>query len=475
MFAVCSLLGGPGPTLGNEEGQRVAYVIPIKGMIERGLLYVMRRSVAEAVDRNADAIVLDMDTPGGRVDAAEEIIRMLIDLPESIHTYTFVNKDALSAGALIAVATDDIYMAPGSRIGASAIVTITGDIKEGDLKEKHVSALVALVSSAAERKGHDPNLIEAMVRKEKEYKIGDDVICPEGQLLTLTDLDATRLVAGDTDNEDGEPSEKRPLLASGIVKDMAELRVTIGLEDAEITEITITAAERVARFIEMLSILLLGGGLLCLFIEFKLPGFGIFGIMGLLLLALFFWGHNVAGLSGSLELILFVCGILLLALEVFVIPGFGVVGVSGITFILLALLMSMVEHYPGTPWFRPPDIHLRDAFKNLGLALAMAFGLGLIVARFLPKTPGFQHLMLSARLGDNEGDAAPARTTVIPGAAGTAATLLHPAGLGMFEGRRVNVVARGAFIDKDAPIVVAETHGNRIVVDVVRDAKESKS
>ncbi len=204
------------------------YVIPVEGMIERGLLYVLRRSIAEAVEHDAKAIILDMDTPGGRVDAAEDIIRLLIDVPDTIQTCTFVNKDALSAGSMIAVATEKIFMAPGSRIGASAIVTITGDIEEGDMKEKHVSALVALGAGAAERWGHDPDLVEAMIRKDREYKIGDRVICPHGELLTLNEREAAEVF----DFGEGTNVMRHALLSSGTVTSLDELKAAIGLENA---------------------------------------------------------------------------------------------------------------------------------------------------------------------------------------------------------------------------------------------------
>ena len=111
----------------------VVYIIPIKGVIERGLLHIVHRGIDEAVATKADAIIFDMDTPGGRVDVTEEIIRTMIDLPTNITTYTFINKDALSAGSMIAISTGHIYMSPGSRIGASAIVTSSGDIEEGHI------------------------------------------------------------------------------------------------------------------------------------------------------------------------------------------------------------------------------------------------------------------------------------------------------------------------------------------------------
>ncbi|HAS81868.1 MAG TPA: hypothetical protein DCS43_04140, partial [Verrucomicrobia bacterium] len=234
-------------------------VIPIEGMIERGLLYVIRRSLEQAVNEKATAVILDMNTPGGRVDVTEDIMRLLIDLPDTITTYTYVNKDALSAGALITISTDRIYMAPGSRIGASAIVGATGDIEDGDLKEKHVSALVALARSAAETKLHDPDLIEAMIRKDMTYSIGEEVICKEGQLLTLTERDASRIIA-DTDGHE------RTLLAVGTVDTLDALLEAENLHKSTVRTIRLTHAERIARYIELFSFIFLAAGLLGIYI-----------------------------------------------------------------------------------------------------------------------------------------------------------------------------------------------------------------
>ncbi len=449
----------------SETTAPLVFVIPVEDMIERGLLYVVRRSFEEAVRENATAIILDMNTPGGRVDTAEEIMRMLIDLPDSIRTITYVNKDALSAGSLIAMATQRIYMAPGSRIGASAIVTSSGDIEEGDLKEKHVSALVALARSAAENGGHDPDLVEAMIRKDFEYKLGEEVISKAGQLLTLTDRDAARLIPG----TNGVPD--RTLLAVATVDSLDALKAAENLQHANFRTVRASAAEQIARYIEQFAFLFLAGGLLGIYIEFKTPGFGLPGILGGILLAIFFWGHRIAGLSGDIELVLFALGLLLLLLELLVIPGFGIAGLSGIALILAAVFFSMVRHAPATPSFQFPAIHLQQAANQLGLALAISLGMGMVAAHFLPRTKTFQHLVLSTSLtggGDAPAPAGSGRasaSTPVIGATGVALTPLRPAGFATVGNQRLNVVARGDFMDPGETVIVAEIHGNRIVVD----------
>lgn len=460
--------GPPSPETSDESDivnaqSSVVYVIPIKDMIERGLVHFLRRALEQAEQDGADVIIFDMDTPGGRLDATEEIINMITDI--SAETYTFVNPNAISAGAITAMATDHIYMAPNGRIGDAMPIMISPlpfggpqEMPEG-LKEKAISPTVALIRSAAQRKGHDPELAEAMVRPEFEYKIGDKIICPKDQLLTLTSQDAEQLVGEDN----------HPLLSSGTVKNIEELLERIGKSDSRVVTVTITVAEKISRIIDgfPLSQILLGLGLLALYTEFKSPGFGIPGITGIVLLAIWFWGHNVAGLAGMGEIVLFALGVILLFVEMFVIPGFGVVGITGMTLIIVSLFMGMVQHYPGMPWYQPPEMDVQKAIIVLGSSLFFAFVGAIVLARFLPGTHVFQRIMLATSESADDGYLASARTDELAGLQGTAETPLHPAGIGVFGDKRLNVVTRGEFIEKEAMIVIAETHGNRIVVETV--------
>jgi membrane-bound serine protease (ClpP class) len=357
-------------------------------------------------------------------------------------------------------------MEPSGRIGDAMPIMMSPipmggaqEIPDG-LKEKAISPTVALIRGAAQRKGHDADLAEAMVRPEYEYKIGDDMICPEGQLLTLTSQDAERLV--------GE--EQRPLLSSGTVKNMDALLEVIGLGDREVITVKSSAAEDIARMIDgfPLSGILMAAGLLCLYIEYKTPGFGIFGLSGIALLAVWFWGHHVAGLAGMGEVLLLLIGVALLFVEIFLIPGFGITGITGLTCILASLMLAMIQHYPGQPWYQPASINpqqVQDMILNLGGGLLLTFVSGVLLGRYLPATHTFQRLMLTKAVSADQGYQASAPTDELRGLTGTAETPLRPAGIGLFGDRRLNVIARGEFIDKGDAIVIAETHGNRIVVD----------
>ena len=439
---------------------QTVYVIPIKGMIERGLVYVIRRGAAQAAAEGAAAIILDMDTPGGRVDAAEDIINSIGALP--IKTYTYVNPNAISAGAIIAMATDHIYMAPGSRIGDAMPIMMNPlgapqQLPEG-VEEKSVSYVAGLIRSAAQRKGHDDKLAECMVRREIEYKIGEDVICPEGQLLTLTNGEAERTVV--------ENGVSRNLLSAGTMRDMDALLDHLGFARSEVVELEVTLAERIARYIEMLSAIFLMGGLLGLYIEFKTPGFGLPGIAGILLLAIWFWGHHVAGLAGLGEMTLFTIGVLLLFVEILFIPGFGVVGTAGICCMAGALMMAMVQHGPGLPWYNLPRFQFEGMVLKLGLSLLGTVALGALLAGFLPRTHLFQRIALMQTESTDKGYRASEKTEDFVGLRGTADTPLRPGGIGLFGDRRLNVITHGEYVAAGSPIVIAQCEGNRIVVEI---------
>jgi membrane-bound serine protease (ClpP class) len=443
------------------------YVIPIKAQIERALVFAIRRGVAEAQRNHAGAIIFDMDTPGGRLDSCEDIMDIITGA--GMPTYTYVNRNAMSAGAIISMATDHIYMAPGGLIGDAMPVMMSPLPMGGtvaipdDLKEKAVSPTAALIRSAAQRKGHDPNLAEAMVRKEIGYKIGDTVICETNRLLTLTNVDAEQLVGED----------KHHLLSEGTVADLNELLSKIGRGRAPLVEFTISPAEKIAMVIDSFPYagILLAIGLLLLYIEFKTPGVILPGVAGVIILAIWFWGHNIAGLAGMGDIMLFIAGLALIGVEVFLFPGVGVIGVLGMFCMVAALLMAMMRHIPGGAWYQIRHEDIQESISNLGLSFVLTLALALLLAKFLPKTNAFQRIVLDASLDSNKGYQSSPPTDGLLGLKGVALMQLRPAGIGLFGEKRLDVVTRGEMIEQGTPIVIAETHGNRIVVEVAE--KES--
>ncbi len=446
------------PALAQETNTApMVYIIPIKKMIEPALLYVVRRGVDEAVRNNVDAIILDMDTPGGRVDSAVAIIDVLTkaDIP----LYTFVGREAISGGAFIALATPNIYMAPGALIGdiTPIIMGMGGsvqDLPEAE-KEKMTSYVAAQVRSAAEKGGYDPLLAEAMVRREIEYKIGDKIISKAGTVLTLTNTEAEQLVGED----------QRPLFSKGTVRDIDEMLERIGLAGADKKILEVTSAEKLARLIASIAPILMIIGLGGIWLELKTPGFGIFGIAGGFCLLLFFAGHHIAGLSGLEDVMIFVLGITLLAIEIFVTPGFGVTGLSGLLLIFISFISAMSERMPGK-WrpisFEPETFAV--PFLKVTLAFLGSIVLVAIAGKYMPKTRIFQSLTLDSISPDPETE------EELLGLEGMAHSDLRPGGTAYFGDRKLDVVTYGDYIPQQSPVRIVEVRGNRIVVeDITHD------
>ena len=295
-------------SLGAAEAREVVgkgdvVVIPLKGEVAPSLVLFLRRAQKETERAGASAIIFDMDTYGGRLDSAEKITGILNHA--TIPTYTYINTNAGSAGALIALATKHIYMAPVSAIGAAAPILSTGEDLPPTQKEKTVSFWSALIRSNAVRNGHNPDVGEAFMNKEKEVKIGNRVLHPKGSLLTLSAQEAAEKING------------KPVLAEGTAESIKELAQKAGLK-GKIFRFEPSGFEQLAFWLTALAPLLLLGGVLGAYIEFKIPGFGIAGAASITCFALFFLGHYFAGLAGWEAVALFVIGLVLVLLEVFV-------------------------------------------------------------------------------------------------------------------------------------------------------------
>ena len=435
------------------------YILPIREDIMPPLVYVVRRGVKEAMDANAEAIILDMQTDGGRVDVTEDIIKIISKFKGL--TVTYVNDRAFSAGAFISVATQKIYMAPQSVIGAAAPIMMSpggGSASDvpGTMEVKMTSAIRALVRVQAEKNGHNIEVVEAMIDKTKELKIDDEVLNKEGNILTLTDRQAAR--------EYGNPP--KPLLSSGTVETMEALLDKLGFAGAERVEVKPTGAEQLGIWINTISPLLLIIGMIGVYIEFKTPGFGLPGIVGITAFAIYFLGGYVAGLSWAGWVVLFVLGILLLALELFVFPGTFVAGIAGAFLMLVALVMAMVDMYPGTPG--PPSLpQLQLPLQNLSLALAISFVLALVLARFLPKTPLFRQLVSQTASGVSSVAAMQEQQQERVGQTGVAVSQLYPGGKARFGDQLLDVVTRGELVERNRPVKIIGHSGSNAIVEEV--------
>jgi len=427
---IAAALGGA-PTA--ARAQALVYRVPVTGVVELGMAPFIERSLEEAAAQGMRAVVLDMDTPGGRVDAAERIADAISD--SSVPVYTLVNRRAFSAGALIALSTQGIYMRPGSVIGAATPVDGAGETAP----EKIVSAMRSEMRALAEARGLDPTIAEAMVDPD----IAIEGIDEAGKLLTLTTEEAVRV---------GYATE---------VEDMPALLELLDARGAQVVTSEPNWAEGVVRFFSnpVVAPFLLTLGFLGLITEIKTAGFGLAGVAGLLSLSLFFGSHLIVGLAGWEDIIIFAVGIALLGVEVLLIPGFGLFGVLGGLGMLVGLYLSLLGGLPTTV-----------DFTRAGLVLTTTILLVVVTAwamiRSLPRSKRFlkSGIILGEGMERSAGyvSAAPRRELV--GAVGKAITDLRPSGTGLFGEERIDVVSESEWITEGTPIRIVSAEGYRHVV-----------
>jgi membrane-bound serine protease (ClpP class) len=402
-------------------------VIPVRDQIADPILYIIRRGLKSS-GKN-DLVVLDMETPGGALGSALEIMKAL-DQFEG-RTATYVNGEAISAGAFISAVTQDIYFAPKGVIGAAAAVSAEGaDIPE-TMRLKVNSYLKAKVRAYAEGRGFRGQVISSMMDKDFEFKIGDTVIKAKGELLSLTDVEAAKTY--------GEPPV--PLLSSGTYKTLADLlNARFGAGNYRIEQLEISWSETLAQYLTNYSSIILGLGLLFVFIEFKTPGFGFFGIAGGALLLLVFFGSYVAGLSGYEPALIFALGLTLLLVELVFFPGVIVVALTGLLLMFGSLLWSMVDHWPNQPLTISGEVLVKP-MTNLMLGVLLAVALGALLAKFMPKGWFFTRLAVEGGAGAAAQVAGlppehASRVNAIVGSRGVAVTGLYPSGQVEIDGRR---------------------------------------
>jgi len=459
------LCGSPGASGAQDDvDDGPVYVMRIAGTIDLGLAPYVDRVVAAAEDNEAVAIVLEIDTPGGRLDAVIQMRDAILDT--EVRTVALVDSTAYSAGALVAIASDEIYMTPGAVLGAATpVLGGTGETAD----EKTISAVRAAFESAAEENGRDPLVAAAMVDTRVEI---DGLVTGE-ELLTLTVSEAIEFG-----------------YAEGAVANLDALLVELGLADNELVVMRLGFAEQVVRFLTnpVIAGLLLLGGFLLIVGDFFSGGLGIAAIGGLALLAIFFWGHTLAGLAGWEDIVLMLVGIALLAVEAFVLPGFGVAGIVGLIALGGGAFMAMI--YRDFDFVTNGD--LWRAGLTVGVTLVAAVVGIVLLLMLVSRRGGPSGLVLSTRLGSNmtltertssgwlrwfDGDirlepdrverpedaqANPERSLV--GSTGTALSDLRPGGIVDLDGHRIDVVTSGEYLPAGEVIEVIRDDRYRRVV-----------
>ena len=429
---------------GTVQNESTVYRVPVTGEIELGLAPYIQRAVKEAAEVGAAALILDIDTPGGRVDAAEIISDALTD--SEVPVYSLVNRRAYSAGALIALSTSRIYMRPASVIGAATPVDGTGT----KAPEKIVSAMRSQMRALAESNGLEPEVAAAMVDEDIEI----DGVVESGKLLTLTTEEAVEIGYAEA------------------IEDLDALLVELGHEGATVVTLELNWAEHLVRFFSssVVSPFLLSLGFLGLLIEIRTPTFGLAGMMGLISLGLFFGSNMIVGLAGLEDVLIVGAGLVLLGIEAFIVPGFGIFGVAGVVAILTGLYMSLLGNIPTMPDFT------RAAWV-LTSSMLLLIGSAWALIRTLPSSSRLAEsgIFLLAKTTSATGyESAEVRSDLV-GKYGTAITDLRPAGTALVGDERIDVVSESEWISAGTPVKILSAEGYRHIVRSVSEQEAEEA
>ena len=412
------------------------YVIHVEGLIDNGLYSYIERGLQRARSNNAAGVILQIDTFGGLVDAADNIRKSL--LSSELPIVAFIDLNAASAGALISIATDSIYMASGGSIGAATVVDGSGTYAS----EKMQSYMRGIMRATAESTNRDPQVAEAMV----DESVAIEGIIAEGKLLTLSTEEALRIgfIQG----------------SAASIEDVMGIMGWTGLPVIDMQEVW---AESVLRFLanpvvsSILMLMMLGG----LYFELQTPGIGFPGIMAGIGSLLFFAPLYIMGLAQSWEIVLFIMGVILIVIEIFVIPGFGLAGISGISLVIFSLGVSLI----GNVGLQFPEIgQISQAIWTMAITLILGVAMIASMVRYLPENIMFNTLVLSESTDRSRGYTGADTHDELLGSEGVTVTALRPSGTALLNDRRIDVVSDGDFIEKGARVKVVETANLKVVV-----------
>jgi membrane-bound serine protease (ClpP class) len=456
----------------SEKKQKV-YVIPVSGTVEPGMAAHVKRALEEIKDETDAVFVFKMDTFGGRVDAALDIVDTISNIPKG-KTIAFVEKRAISAGALIALSSNLLFMKNNTIIGDCAPIINT---KEGQQMagEKVQTVLRAKFRALAKKNSYPVVLAESMVTVDMEvYKI---VMDNKTQFMDKKAYDDL------TEDEKKKISSKKTVVAKGelltmddaeafdlkfsqkSVKNLKEALSAAGYESVDIVTIEESWSVGLVRFLQPFLPMMMLMGIGALYTEIKAPGFGLPGIAGIILLGLVFFNQYLIGLADHTELLIMLIGTLLLGVEVFVLPGFGIAGVAGLIVIAAGLVLSFQGFVLPDPQFPWEGALL---MKNLALVsgcFLFAFLISLFLIRFV--LPEISKIVkgpyLDADLKNSHVDST-ITLPIKPGDRGTAHTFLRPSGKIMIKNSKIDAIARGEFIEKGTLIIIDKIDQNRVIV-----------
>ena len=431
------------PESRNKSG--LVIVGKIDGEIGFAQSAFVKRLLQEAETKNAGTVMIELNTFGGRVDAAVAIRDALLDA--DVHTAVFINRRAISAGALISLACKSVAISSGGTIGAATpIMSAPGQETAQPVEEKYLSYFREEMRSTAETNGRNGDIAEAMVDKDKVV----EGISEEGKLLTLNTKTALEYEMVDVEAES--------------VTDALE---KLGLS-GDIASVESSWSETLVSFLtsQAIASLLFLGMALFAYLEYQTPGFGLFGGLALACFLLFYFGHYMVNLAGWEEMLLLILGVVLLAVEAFALPGFGVAGFLGVASVFASLVLTLMAGDWSDITFSNP--FTSEALVRVAVTSLVAIVVLLGMARYMPVVARgpLSHLVLRDRLETSEGYGSHEDVDEsLLGLSGPALTALRPSGKARIDGRRLNVETQGDFIDIGEEVRVLRQEPGRIVVE----------
>ena len=416
------------------------YVLELMDEVHSSSARYISRGFEEAHKANAELVIIHLDTYGGRVDFADSIRSDILDA--NMPTAVFIDRNAGSAGAVISIACDSIFMAPGASIGAATVV-ISGT-KEA-APDKYQSYWRGVMRTTAELKGRDPRIAEKMVDQNLDLP----GISPAGQVITFSTKEAIEHNYCDQE-----------------ANNLKEVAAFMGVENAEITVWEGSAIDKAIIFLVHPSvsgflILLIFGGL---FMEMKTPGVGFAGAVALLGIALFFAPHYIEGLAESWELAIFILGVLLIALEIFVVPGFGVPGILGIICVVAGISVALIDNNG----FVFDQISIGDILRSVALVLVMLTTSILLVVwlakQFLTSSAAYPFVDTATQDKEEGYTAFDQEILNYVGREGVAVTDLRPSGYIEIDGKQLDAEAKEGYINKGGKVIVESVRSINLIV-----------
>ena len=462
----------------NSHSNKIS-IIPLSGMIDGGIYNSLKRRVQIAKESGSKLIIFEIDTFGGQLEPAFEISEHISNI-KNTKTIAFIPTKAISAGSLIAISCNEIYMSPQAELGDCEPIVPSSEGGYKTVGEKIQTVLRTKFRKFAEKNGYPVLLAEAMVTKEIEvYRVSTEEE-PEGfyisgrELKEMSEEEEKKLKSRKLIIEEGKLLTMHAKeayefhFAKEIVEDRSSLLKLLNVKNASLEILETNWSEEMVRFLGKIAPILLGIGLAAIWMEFKSPGFGLPGIIGILCLATVFLSKHAVGLAETPEILVFFTGIVLLAVEILFIPGFGIAGIPGIILILIGAILSFQDFtFPRTPY----DV---DMFvKNIFAVLCSIIGSGitiLLLFKFMPGIPLFNRLVLTSSETSLAGFVIPPQPSGgsgVMGMKGKALTALHPTGKVEVDNNTLDVVTEGEYVGKGQIVEIIEIRGNRIVVKAI--------